>query len=231
MGEVFTPEHYVQQMFKCLDPGVWSNENIIFFEPSCGHGNIVVSIFLKRIEKLTDAYIKQGSKKPILQAVANSLNTIWAIDICAENVELTRKRIFEIILNTIKNENCSLYEPKTRIFVAHIICALCWQIHENETLSSLGKDIDANLTKLGKDWLKKNSHRPIKFENTWCNYFLEMQKNKIEPIRFQRANRLLEFCIQSKNVRGFDEFNFAKQLIQEFTILKRNFKNSEIEVA
>lgn len=230
MGEVFTPEQYVQQMLSSLDSSVWADESVVFFEPSCGHGNIVLPIFLKRVKELKRSYSKQSSPKIILQAVANCLNTLWAIDICAKNVELTRKRIFEGVLNAIKAD-CSLYEPKTREFVAHAICTISWQIHENEALSSLGTASEASLTKLGRDWLRKNDHRPIQFENTWCNHFLEMQKKKTEPIQFQRAIKFVESSIESKNIRGFEEFNFAKELIQGFTVLKRNTKGIEIEVA
>lgn len=231
MGEVFTPEQYVQQMLSSLDENVWCNDNIVFFEPSCGHGNIIVPIFLKRLKELKKSYDKQGSKKSILQAIANSLNTIWAIDICAKNVELTRKRIFECVLNAISTTNGSIYESKVREFVAHTICCISWQIHENETLSSLGTAQDANSTKLGRDWIKKNSHRPIQFESTWCNHFLEVQKRNLEPIQFQRALKFLEASIASKNVRGFEEFNFAKDLLQTFTVIKRKSKSLEIEVA
>lgn len=231
MGEVFTPEQYVQLMLSNLDPKVWTDESVVFFEPSCGHGNIVVPIFFKRLKEFKHIYTKQGFKKPILQAVANCLNTLWAIDICAKNIELTRKRVFEIALNSIKEAGCTIYEANTRQFVAHILCAISWQIHENEALSSLGTAADANQTKLGKDWMKKNGHQPIRFENTWCAHFIEMQKKKIEPIQFQRAKKFLESSIESKNNRGFDEFSFAKELIQAFTLLKRKSKSIEIEVA
>ena len=48
LGEVFTPEKYVYQMLDMLDKSVWSSDNVIFFEPTCGHGNFVVAIVQKR---------------------------------------------------------------------------------------------------------------------------------------------------------------------------------------
>ncbi len=44
-GEVFTPESCVNQMLDLIGDQkneLWSDEDISFFEPSCGHGNIVI---------------------------------------------------------------------------------------------------------------------------------------------------------------------------------------------
>lgn len=123
MGEVFTPEQYVQQLLSTLDSKVWADENVIFFEPTCGHGNIVLPIFTKRVTELKKKYEKSDVPKPILHAVANALNTLWAIDICAKNVELTRKRIFECTLNVVREVKFSLYQVRGQDFIAHVLCA------------------------------------------------------------------------------------------------------------
>ncbi|PIU00473.1 MAG: hypothetical protein COT74_05985 [Bdellovibrionales bacterium CG10_big_fil_rev_8_21_14_0_10_45_34] len=162
MGEVFTPEQYVQQLLSTLNSKVWTDETAIFFEPTCGHGNIALPVFMRRVKELKRKFERGGSPKPILVAVANALNTLWAIDICAKNVELTRKRLFEFVLYSLKEEGITLYQARTREFMAHVLCALLWQIHENEALSSIGSASAANQTKVGRDWLKKNAHRPIR---------------------------------------------------------------------
>ena len=38
LGEVFTPEKYVQQMLDMLGKLVWTSTDTVFFEPTCGHG-------------------------------------------------------------------------------------------------------------------------------------------------------------------------------------------------
>ena len=55
LGEVFTPESYVEDMLNILskdNKNIWSDENIIFFEPNCGHGNIVIQIYKKRFDTI-----------------------------------------------------------------------------------------------------------------------------------------------------------------------------------
>ena len=56
MGEVFTPDQYVQQMLALFNDKLWADENAIFFEPSCGHGNIVLPILEKRISIFSRKY-------------------------------------------------------------------------------------------------------------------------------------------------------------------------------
>ena len=48
LGEVFTPESYVEDMLNLLSKdkrGLWSDEDVTFFEPCAGHGNIVLPIY------------------------------------------------------------------------------------------------------------------------------------------------------------------------------------------
>ena len=47
LGEVFTPEKYISQMLELIESRHWKDENVFFFEPTCGHGNIVLSILKK----------------------------------------------------------------------------------------------------------------------------------------------------------------------------------------
>ena len=54
LGEVFTPLSSVEDMLKLLSDGkkgFWSDENHVFFEPNCGHGNIVIGIYRKGYSK------------------------------------------------------------------------------------------------------------------------------------------------------------------------------------
>ena len=53
LGEVFTPDSYVEEMLDLLAKdkrGMWSDEEISFFEPCSGHGNIVLPIYKRRLE-------------------------------------------------------------------------------------------------------------------------------------------------------------------------------------
>lgn len=220
MGEVFTPEKYVQQLIDTLDSKVWSDESVIFFEPTCGHGNIVVPLFIRRYQELKRKYEKADASKPALHAIANALNTLWAIDICASNVELTRKRLFEFIIHTLNQEKYYLHQARTREFVGHVLCALVKQVHENEALSSIGRETSAHQTRVGRDWVKANGHDPINFQDTWCNYFLAAEKGKVIPIEFKNAISFIESSMSGKGGRTSKDFSFAKEFIQNTHAVK-----------
>ncbi len=215
LGEVFTPDQYVQQMLETLDSKIWSDENTIFFEPSCGHGNFVLPILAKRISALATKFDRLKTDAPVLSAIATALNSMWAIDICPSNIELTRKRITHFVFNLLLQNGYSLKQAKIRDFMAHILCCLQWHIHENEALSSLSDETQAirqaSQTKLGREWISTNSHKPIDFESTWSEFFIQQTKRKATPIQFERALRIVEAVAQGTKVRGFEEFAFARE--------------------
>ena len=59
LGEVFTPQKYVHQMLDLLDKSVFADNNTVFFEPTCGHGNFVVAI----VERRLDAFLRKAKRK------------------------------------------------------------------------------------------------------------------------------------------------------------------------
>ena len=78
LGEVFTPESYVEEMLDLLAKnkrGIWSDEEISFFEPCAGHGNIVLPIYKRRLEGIYKKAVAQGNRDAAHYAVANALNT------------------------------------------------------------------------------------------------------------------------------------------------------------
>ena len=109
LGEVFTPDKYVHEMLDMLDSAVWSDTNTVFFEPTCGHGNFVISIIERRLK----AFLEKGKKekKPKLYALANTLNNLWAIDVDAQNIELCRKRVWELAVNFLFNCQVENFSP------------------------------------------------------------------------------------------------------------------------
>ena len=161
LGEVFTPEAYVEEMLDLLakdKKNFWSDEDVVFFEPCCGHGNIVLPIYRRRLEAIYKKALAQGfgkTKEAPLYAVANALNTLWAIDIDEKNVENTRSRVLHESIEFLKyklniNNNLTLIS-KNKEFFSHVLSALRWHIDENETLSALSSDknakASANMTK------------------------------------------------------------------------------------
>ena len=230
MGEVFTPGECVHRMLALFNEKIWADEHIIFFEPTCGHGNFVVSILEKRVNSLLKKYRKAKLETPLLYAIANALNTLWAIDVSIGNIEITRKRVFDFIILRLLDAEFNLSSENSVKFLAHILCTILWQIQENETLSSLSDQSEAianaSKIKISKEWLKKNGHRPIIFEIDWCEYYRQVSTNKTVPLPFQRAIKFIETKIKHWSLRGYDEFDFASESLSKFI---KNFEPSDIK--
>ena len=195
-GEVFTPKKYVQQMLDMLDRSVWADTRVVFFEPTCGHGNFVSAIVERRQKALFKKAKRQKIAKPHFYAVANTLNNLWAIDIDPQNIEFCRQRVFDLVC-------CFLWERTNAFeqeFLAHILCCLEWQIQENEALSCLETDPlkakkSVDKTAVSRKWFKQNGHHPIDFKNTWCQHFQTCQLNNALPIQYIKNLKFLDSLV------------------------------------
>lgn len=227
LGEVFTPESYVEDMLDLLAKDkkcIWSDENISFFEPCCGHGNIVISIYQRRLKGFYKKALSQGNKEAAFYAVANALNTLWAIDIDSKNIENCRSRVLFATLEflkekTNKKDTFSLLESD-KDFFAHILCAIKWHIEENETLSALSTPDKAKtaamLTKAGSKWFALNGHNELDFKLTWVAFFESCEASSSIPLEYEKSIRLLETVVNGK-VKKCNDFDFALTVIGQKT--------------
>ena len=224
LGEVFTPESYVEDMLNLLaknKKGIWSDEETTFFEPCAGHGNIVLSIYRRRLEALYKKALGKGNRDSAYYAVANALNTMWAIDIDAQNIENCRSRLFLTTLEFLKTKlnvtNATHLFSKKKDFFAHVLAAIKWHVELNETLSALSNPetarTNANLTKSGGKWFAQNGHHQLDFNITWVKFFKECAGTNTIPIEYERAMRFVESTISGKMTKGFDDYEFAKLVI------------------
>lgn len=223
LGEVFTPEKYVDEMLDLVSKErkkIWADERVSFFEPSCGHGNIVLPIIKRRFDGFLSKAKKRKLHRPEMYAVANTLNTIWAIDIDTENVRHCRERVFRFLFNKIlisSNNSCvsSLIENNFDYF-SHLLCAIKWQIHENDALSSLANENtsykESKKTKMGEEWYRVNDHSPMEFDCSWIDYFRECDEDNLLPIEFERAQQFLVNILEGYT-RGQSHFDFTKNVL------------------
>lgn len=227
LGEVFTPESYVEDMLNLLTKdkrGLWSDEEISFFEPCSGHGNIVLPIYKRRLEGIYKKAVAQGlsgkTAEAPFYAVANALNTLWAIDIDPKNVENCRSRVLSETLDFLKTKleikSDAILFSKKRDFFAHVLSAIRWHIDENETLSALSNPesakTSANLTKSGAKWFSKNGHAELDFDLTWVSFFESCEQANTIPLEYQRSLKFVDAII-AQRFNGFDDFSFAKIIV------------------
>lgn len=224
LGEVFTPEAYIGEMMDLLgskNDRIWSDESVVFFEPCCGHGNFVISILTRRMNALYEKACTQQLNSPEMWAVANAINTLWAIDIDTSNIFEARQRVFsETVAFINQNSRKSTWDLliKHQDFFAHLICAIEWHISENETMSALSQPRDANanakLTKAGDNWLTINGHHQLNFELPWAAYYLRSKASKTAPFRYKKANQHIKDVLSGRTC-STKEFTFAKDFFEK----------------
>jgi type I restriction-modification system DNA methylase subunit len=78
-GEVFTPTPLVQEVLDQLPKELFTNPNKTFLEPSCGDGQFLGEVLIRKIEN--------GS------TFEQALSNLYGVDLMEDNVELCRKRL------------------------------------------------------------------------------------------------------------------------------------------
>jgi len=92
-GEVFTPDWVVNDM---LDLVKQETERIDsrFLEPACGNGNFLVEILRRKLAIVEQRYGKNQIEYERYAIIA--ISSIYGVDLLQDNVEETRKRLFDI---------------------------------------------------------------------------------------------------------------------------------------
>ena len=236
-GEVWTPKKHVRQMLDMLDKSVWTDIGAVFFEPACGHGNFVEAVVQRRLNAILNKAKRQKIKRPHFYAAANTLNTLWAIDIDLENIKFCRDRVWSSVFKFLwSNErrrppkaalSLKSFIRKHKDFLAHVLCCIEWQIQENEALSCLESDpqkarLAAEKTAVSRQWIKKNKHRPIDFKKTWLWRFEALKKSKIVPLEYKKNSKKLDSLLQDKKQPVFKK----NQPLNLLTFLHENKKET-----
>jgi len=78
-GEIFTPTKNVQDMLERLEPIVFSDPSKTILEPSCGDGQFLGEVLIRRLENGID--------------FETALSTIYGVDLMQDNVELCKDRL------------------------------------------------------------------------------------------------------------------------------------------
>lgn len=109
-GEVFTPDETVNDMLDLLDNsmanrlGVSDSNSINDFtyiddtrlEPTCGDGSILVRILDRKLGRVQKIKEQGGNWK---EALLRSVASIYGVDITADNVVMSKRRMLDVIEN------------------------------------------------------------------------------------------------------------------------------------
>lgn len=166
-GEVFTPDEIVNDMLDMLDTEMASKRGLsdvneiddyeyikdIRLEPTCGDGAILVRILDKKLGRVLKIQ-QQGDdwKEALLYSVAS----IYGVDITADNVVMSKRRLLEVI-ETGRTD------------------VLCINSDKTVTWKTSGFELDTELKKLIQLILDYN----IQCGNTLTNEFYKIYKENL----------------------------------------------------
>jgi len=88
-GEVFTPLGVITKKLNDLesyDPIIFKDATKTFLEPSCGDGNFLGEVLIRKLESLSKEEITD-------EEFEQALSTIYGLDIMIDNVDLCRERL------------------------------------------------------------------------------------------------------------------------------------------
>ena len=78
-GEVFTPTALVQEVLDQLDPEQFKDATKAFLDPSCGDGQFLSEVLIRKLENGHD--------------FETAIATVYGVDLMQDNVELCRERL------------------------------------------------------------------------------------------------------------------------------------------
>lgn len=91
-GEVYTHEREVKAMLDLVKDESYALESK-FLEPSCGNGNFLVEILRRKLST---------RRVPTLETILTALSSIYAIELLKDNVEMARKRLYDVACEKLK---------------------------------------------------------------------------------------------------------------------------------
>lgn len=95
LAEVFTQRREIDEILNMM-PDAFECIDIKFLEPSCGSGNFLVEILLRKIQRVSWNNI--GNQERYEHSLIRALASIYGVDISHENVTESRSRLAHTIL-------------------------------------------------------------------------------------------------------------------------------------
>ena len=121
-GEVFTPFVIVSQMLDLVPATAWADPSCCFVEPTCGNGQFLVKAFERRIP---------------LVGLEQALNTLIGMDITAENVKESIKRLHNIARTTMLSTGMKPGTDKWMKIARRLACLTANNIVKTDALKAL----------------------------------------------------------------------------------------------
>ncbi|MDE1892377.1 MAG: SAM-dependent DNA methyltransferase [Betaproteobacteria bacterium] len=193
LAEVYTNEREVNAMLNLIP--INKPDDIItykYLEPACGNGNFLIEILRRKLMRVNEKYDKAALNIYEFY-VARTLTTIYGIDICQDNVDEARHRLFTEIKSNFDTHRGSFIYSKGYL-------PLIWYILEKNIV--VGDAINAPEKIELTDFKVKGKQ----FEQR-VYYFSTLVDSNPKPIKAIKLKHFLE--IGKKNERKQRHLSFV----------------------
>lgn len=186
LAEVYTNEREVNAMLDLVEDYSYQ-VNKSFLEPACGNGNFLIEILNRKLKTILSLKtIKERKDERHFQLFAmKALSKIYGLDICSENIQESRDRLKNRIVEVYKYKFSVLFVPEE--FIANINYILERNIQVANALETENIEFsDFRIT--DKFYFTENVFKYSDIENERetprkifeTKYFLELYENKNE---------------------------------------------------
>lgn len=188
LAEVYTNEREVKAMLDLIP--LKKDDDLItyrYLEPACGNGNFLIEILRRKLQRVNEKY----SHKTLREYeffIARVLSTIYGIDICPDNVEEARIRLFSEIKSTFDSHKGSyVYTPGFFGLIDYIL-------HTNIVVGdSINKPQDIILTEYK---VNRRKFAQAKFR------FSDLQSQKPKPLETIESKNFLLIGLEHEELTG-----------------------------
>ena len=147
LAEVYTNEREVNSMLDLI-PIKSAEEQLsyTYLEPACGNGNFLIKILERKLNSIKNQKNYNDTLKQDELLILKSISTIYAIDICPENVFESKERLFNGIKSyfdlTRNKEDMSEYFIKSINYILNKNIVVGNSIDENNQIifNDIGKE-------------------------------------------------------------------------------------------
>jgi len=147
LAEVYTNEREVNSMLDLI-PIKSAEEQLsyTYLEPACGNGNFLIKILERKLNSIKNQKNYNDTLKQYELLVLKAVSTIYAIDICPENVFESKERLFNGIKSyldlTRNKEDMSEYFIKSINYILNKNIVVGNSIDENNQIifNDIGKE-------------------------------------------------------------------------------------------
>lgn len=111
-AEVYTAKREVKSMCDLIPPDMWQDIVTAFLEPACGNGAFLKEILSRKLSHCVTP----------LQGLC-ALESIYGIEIQADNVEESKQALFDIFLGRFGKDSALYGYIAMRVLDRNIVCA------------------------------------------------------------------------------------------------------------